>query len=109
MDMIDGRMLSLAERLVLSFEKMASALEGLNETQRRSFAKQFPERGEIREAVVSRVPTAEDRIRESQGASGTSLDEWLSGIEEESEEDIGVREREWLEGQKRVAGAERPS
>ena len=87
---------SFCERFVVSFEKIAFALEGLNETYRQIYEKQFPERREVREAVVSRVPTEEDRIREAQGASNMSIGDWLSDIAEQ-EDNIGVREREWIE------------
>jgi hypothetical protein len=111
--MTDEQINVFAERLVLSFEKVALALEGLNETYRRQFAKQYPERREVREAIVTRVPTREDKIREEQGASDRPLSEWLSDIEDEEEsagaDDIGVREREWLAAQRRIAGAEENS
>lgn len=107
----------LENRLVLSFEKMARALDGLNETYKRHYAKEYPDRP-FREAVVTRVPTEEDKIREAQGAGGNSIDKWLSDLEDEEEQereqDIGVRERQWLDAQepspaqaqKRDAGSE---
>jgi len=103
--MTDDQINSFVERVVLSFESIASALEGLNETYRRHFEKLYPERKEVREAIVTRVPSEEDRIREAHGNTGEPLDEWLSDVEreEEQEEDIGVREREWLDAQRRGA------
>lgn len=93
----DDQLYSLAERFVLSFEKLAAAAEGLNEIQRRTFEKTFPERKEARDAILTRVPSEEDRLREAQGASGESLEEWLGELDEDQrKEDIGVREREWL-------------
>jgi hypothetical protein len=93
-----SQLVHFVERLVVSCEKIATALEGLNETQRQRLQWQYPEKGEVREAIVTRVPTREDLIREAQGASRVSIDEWLSDInqEEEGQQDIGVREREWL-------------
>ena len=103
---------SLAERFVLSFEKIASALEGVNETYRRHYTRQYPEPGPVRDAVVTRVPTEEDRIREAHGASTRPISEWLEELDgeerAEAEQDIGEREREWIERnkqQKRHAGA----
>ena len=90
---------ALGERFVLSCEKIAIALTEINETYKRQAARQFPERtGEIRDAVLSRVPTEEDRLREAQGASSQPIGQWLSESleDQETEEDIGVREREWL-------------
>ena len=90
---------ALGERFVLSLEKIAASLAGVDETYKRQIGKQYPERtGEIRNAVVSRVPTQEDRAMEEQGASNKPIDDWLSEpLEDEDEdEDLGVREREWL-------------
>jgi hypothetical protein len=89
---------AFVERFVLSFEKIGAALEGLNETYKRHLEKLYPERPERREAVVTRVQTEEDRIREAQGASGQPLGDWLSEVDDEEEERefVGVREREWL-------------
>lgn len=102
------QIVSLQDRFVLSFEKIASSLALIGETYQKQTAKQYPDRsGEVREAVVSRVPTQEDRIREEQGASGEPIGKWLSEVveEESEEEDIGTREREWLERKDRDAGA----
>lgn len=73
------------ERLVVAFEQIAQALQGLHDTGQKEFAKRFPERKEPREAVVTRIPTAEDLIREDQGASDEPIEEW-----------IGLREQEFL-------------
>lgn len=93
---------AFCERFVIACEKIAESLEGLHEIERNKFRRQFPERREVREAILTRVPTEEDRIRENIGGqSGIGLDQWLSGAEEESdseqEEDIGAHEREWLQ------------
>jgi hypothetical protein len=94
----------LFERLVVAFESIAQSLVGINDTKQREFAKQWPEPRPIREAVVSRIPTEEDIIREAQGIDGKSLEEWLQ-IPGEDAEFIGERERAFLEEQKRNAGA----
>ena len=83
------------ERLVAAFEQIATALTGIHDTEEKQFGKQWPERKQVREAVYSRVPTAEDRIREEQGASGGSLEEWLTP----PDEPIGERERAFLEAE----------
>lgn len=84
------------ERLVAAFEQIATALTGIHDTEEKQFGKQWPERREVREAVYSRIPTEEDRIREEQGASGGSLKEWLTPPEDEP---IGERERAFLEAE----------
>jgi hypothetical protein len=102
--MTDDHLISLVERLVVSQERLATALEGLNETYRRHYDRQYPERRQVRDAVVTRVPTEEDRLREAQGGSATRpLSEWLSEVQDEEEESeyIGVRERDWLSAQGR--------
>ena len=102
--MTDDQLNAFAERFVLSFEKIGAALEGLNETYRRHYERSYPERREVREAVVTRVQTEEDRIREAQGSSSKPLDQWLSDVEDEEEghEFVGVREREWLDAHAQV-------
>lgn len=90
------------ERLVLAFEQIATALTGIDDTRKKQFAKQWPERKEVREAVVSRLPSEEDRIRAEHGAGSESLEEWLSTLEED--EAIGPREREFCKRQ--LAGAQ---
>ena len=82
--MTDDQMNAFVERFVLSFEKIGTALEGLDETYRRHLDKLYPARAERREAVVTRVQTEEDRIREAQGSSAKPLDQWLSEVEEEA-------------------------
>ena len=101
--MIDDALLaSLLERFVVCFESIAKGLGDFNETYRRHLERLHPERKEYREAHVTRVKNEDDRIREAQGASGQPLDQWLSEVEDEEEENefIGVREREWLDAQK---------
>jgi hypothetical protein len=91
-------------RLVAALEMIAQALAGIDETKRREFGRRWPEPKEKRDAVVTRIPTEEDRIRENHGASGGSLEEWLGGLE--NEPFIGDRERQYLEGQRSPAGSQ---
>jgi hypothetical protein len=91
------------ERLVTAFERLVSAMEETNGIRQREFGKRYPERKEPRDAVKSRIPTAEDLIREIHGASGETVDQWLS-LAEESEEWIGTREREYLARAQGAAG-----
>lgn len=81
------------ERLIIALERVAQALAGIDETKRREFARRWPEPKEWREAVVTRIPTEEDLIREAHGASDETFAEWLNPTEEE--EFVGEREREW--------------
>jgi hypothetical protein len=83
------------ERFVHALEQIAAALKGIDETRKQEFERRFPVRKEFREAIVTRVPSEEDRIREEHGASTGSLEEWLGELG--GEEFIGTREREFLE------------
>jgi hypothetical protein len=87
------------ERLVAAFEQIATALTGIHDTEEKQFGKQWPERKEVREAVYSRVPTEEDRIREGQGASDQPIpiEDWYSDLGEP--ELVGERERAFLDAQ----------
>jgi len=101
--MTDDQLNAFVDRFALSFEKIAAAMEGLNETYRRHYERLYPERTQVREAVVTHVPTEEDKIREAQGASDQPLEDWLTDIqgEEEQVQFAGVREREWLAAKRR--------
>jgi hypothetical protein len=79
---------------MVSFEQIATAIGGISEAYKKQVERQYPDRQQFREAKVTRVPSEEDRIREAQGASDAPIDQWLG---EDIEEDIGVREREWIE------------
>jgi hypothetical protein len=96
------------ERFVSAFEQIATALTGIHDNQEKQFAKQWPERKEVHEAVYSRVPTEEDLIREAHGgASAGSTEEWLTLLERE--EYIGQREREFLAAQTAAAASAKTS
>jgi len=84
------------ERLVVAFEKIATELGRANDTAIKAFEKQWPERKEFREAIVTRVPTEEDIIKENQGASDEPISEW-----------IGFREKQYIE-EKKAASSPAP-
>lgn len=85
------------ERLVSAWEGIAKGLGDLHEAARSSISKQWPEAKERREAIVSRVPTAEDKIKQKTGNTDGPVDEWLG--EFDPEEELGPREKEFLAGQ----------
>ncbi len=70
------------ERLVLAFERIATALEGIHDQGQKAVGKLWPERKGPSEAIVSRVPTDEDKIREAHGASDKPIGEWLTDVDE---------------------------
>lgn len=85
------------ERLVASWEAIAQGLGSLNETARSAIAKQWPEAKPVREAVISRIPTPEDKIKTQTGNTDGSVSEWLSEFDEE--EELGPREKQFLASQ----------
>jgi hypothetical protein len=88
---LDMQETQIVEKFIVAVEKIADALAGIDETQRQEFAKRFPEPKEPRDAVVTRIPTEEDRIREEHGSSDGTVEDWLNLTEE-----IGPRERDYL-------------
>jgi hypothetical protein len=85
------------ERLVAAWEGIAKGLGDLNETARSAISQQWPDVREPREAVVSRIPTPEEKARAQTGNTTGPIGEWLG--EFEPEEEIGPREKEFLAGQ----------
>lgn len=97
---------SQAERLVVAWEEIGKQLGEWNELVRTAIGKQWPEASERREAIVSRVPTAEDKLKAQTGNTDGPLEDWLG--EFDPEEEIGPREREFLERQAKGKPAPRP-
>jgi hypothetical protein len=87
------------ERLVSAWEGLVKAVGDLNETARSAISKQWPESRQPREAIISRILTAEDKIKAQTGNTDGPIDEWLG--EFDPEEEIGPREREFLAAQSR--------
>jgi hypothetical protein len=82
------------ERLVSAWEGIAKGLGDLHEIAKTAIAKQWPEARQPREANITRIPSAEDKIKAQTGNTDGPIDEWLS--EFDPEEEIGPREREFL-------------
>lgn len=72
---------------------IAEALRGLYDVQEARFVREFPPPGTPRDATISRVKTQEDLLREDQGSSDESLEEW-----------VGFREREFVEAAEAKSG-----
>jgi hypothetical protein len=93
------RLVAAAEKYATAQETFALAMQGIYEEAKRVTHRLWPERAELREAIVTRVPTAEDKAREDQGATDTRpIREWATSFG--NDEVIGVREREYLERQR---------
>jgi hypothetical protein len=88
------------DRLVLAFVDIAAALKGLHEEIARAGKRYWPEPGQQREPVLSRVETEEDRARKSLGLADESVDinKWISPdwLDELEDEPIGERTAQWL-------------
>jgi hypothetical protein len=87
------------ERLAFAFERIATALESFNEEFRQAGTRYWPRPGQQKEAVLSRVPTEEDKIRERQGlADDRPIKDWLEelGDPEGEAEIVGERSRQWI-------------
>ena len=83
------------ERLVAAWEGLARGLGELNEIVRTAVGKQWPEAREPREAIVTRLPSAEDKLKAQTGNTDGPVEDWLG--EFDAEEEIGPRERAWRE------------
>lgn len=95
------RMIEAMERIALSYESISASLAGVNVKLEKVVTKFCPERAEPREAIVTHIPSPDDRLREAQGSSNEPINKWLTDVfDPESEEEvIGSREREFLAGQ----------
>lgn len=85
------------DSLVESFERIADALTGIYDVQKKRFAKDFPEHREPRHATVTRVLNDEDKRREAQGHSNTPIKDWLSDLP--ARDVIGPREKAFIEAE----------
>ena len=68
------------ERIVVAFELIAKSLGGLHEEIARAGKRYWPEPGQQREPIATRVPTEEDKIQRAnqgindrQSSSGSNL------------------------------------
>lgn len=94
------------ERLVVAWEGVARGLGAINEIARSAISKQWPESRERREAVVTKLPTPEEKLQEQTGNTTGPIEQWLG--EFDPEEEIGPREREFLASSKVSPKAGRP-
>lgn len=90
----DERIVAAIEKIADAYDFMAGSLEAIATTIAQHHAKTFPSRRTPAEATISRVPTDEDKLKETQGATGETLKDWTTLDEEE---EIGPREKAWLE------------
>ena len=70
--------------------------EKLVDALKQAIAKQWPEPRERRDAVVSNLPTEEDKLKVQTGNTSGPIEDWLSEFDDEQGE-VGPREKEFLE------------
>lgn len=95
------------ERLVNAWEGIAKGLGDLNEAARTAISNQWPDARERREAIITRVPTAEDKIKAQTGNTDVPIEQWLG--EFDPEDDIGPREKEFLARQEKKSSRPKAS
>ena len=69
-------------------ERIADAFEMIAKLLAQWYDQAYPPKHEPRDVTLTHIPTDIERVKEAQGASEETTDEWL---------DIGRREREFLE------------
>jgi len=72
---------------------IAAALERLAALGEKFYVRLFPDRPPAREPVITRIPTEEDKLRQAQGASEETLDQWRTLESRYDDEPLGPRER----------------
>jgi hypothetical protein len=87
------------ERAVVALEWFASALTRIATVMENRYHRDFPSKPAARDAIITRVPSPEDKLKEDLGSTGESEEEW-----------IGLREQELLNqsGQDSKRTAETP-
>ena len=78
------------ERAVRALEGIADALTSWVKLEQARFEKEYPVKVS-KDVTITKIPSDEDRLRESLGDTGEPLAEWL---------DIGDREREVIKKKK---------
>jgi hypothetical protein len=83
------------DRDTRAMERLADSFEMIAKLMAQFFDKMYPPSHEPRDVTLTRLPDTIDRIKEDQGASEESTEEWL---------DLGPREREVIERAKASEG-----
>lgn len=96
----DERIVMAIERIAEAFDFMAGSLEAIANTAGDFHSRMFPGRKIGADATITTVPSEEELLRKSQGQTGESLKDWTTLNEPE---EIGPRERAFLEKQKKEA------
>jgi hypothetical protein len=89
----DERLVSAFERIAEAFDFMAGSLDSIAKTQLKDYAKRYPAKQKNVKATVTHVKTEEERLKEDQGQTNESLEDWTTLTTEPP----GPREKKWLE------------
>lgn len=83
--------IEIRDREIEAFEHIAEALNTIGRVmaasmllEQKRFDKEYPEKGEVRYATVTHRQTEEERLREAQGQSDESDEEWRGRRETEA-------------------------
>src|ERR1700726_1388562 len=72
-------------------ERLANSFEQIAKLMAQFYEKMYPPKQDARDVTLTRLPDTVDRIKQDQGATEESTDDWLS-----LEEEIGPREKEFI-------------
>lgn len=78
------------ERIASAMEVIAESTVAMYKIMEARLEKEFPLKHEPRESTVTRIPTDEEKLRASQGATGEPLSDWIQ---------LGPREKELVEAE----------
>lgn len=86
------------DRDTRAMERLATAHESIAKTLSQFYEKMYPPKHEPRDVQLTRVPDTIDKLKESQGASEETTEDWLTNV--------GPREREFIRSQKSKGSGE---
>jgi hypothetical protein len=75
--------MSHEERAVQALESIAEALTLYAKIEGQRYEREYPSKPDARDATITRVQSADDRLRESQGVTGEPEEEWFGLREQE--------------------------
>ena len=68
----------LLERFVVAAESIAANLERLYSLESKRLEYEYPPKHEPSEPIITKLPTEEDRLREEQGETDETLEDWFN-------------------------------
>jgi hypothetical protein len=89
--------LEVIERMATSFDRLATGMIRLADIQAREHAIRYPEKKAVEDAKITHRQTEEEKLREAQGATDETDEEWT-----------GRREKAFIERRSKARKARRP-